>query len=150
MKAILAVGGIWLIKPNELELAELVAKPIKDSPEQLTSAAGELGDKVENVLISRGKKGALLVSRDDCRLAQYRGKDREVHSTVGCGDYLLAGFLNGWRQHQDVDRALEKGIIAGTARAWSLTEQTSWSKVSRKIRVDISQLVMPPSCGTGI
>ena len=61
-KAIVNQGGIWLIKPNVDELNDLLDDLIKDNAGQITRAAGELLDKAENVLVSRGIKGAILVT----------------------------------------------------------------------------------------
>lgn len=82
----------WLIKPNEEEsktysglemtdynAAKLVAKKFHDSG-------------VENVLISLGGRGAVLVN-DDCEFESVAPKI-EVLSTIGAGDSMIAGFIS--------------------------------------------------------
>jgi fructose-1-phosphate kinase PfkB-like protein len=63
-----------------------------------------------------------------------------VFSTVGCGDYLLAGFLKGLMSKSDTNDALAKATQAATAKAWSWTEDKVWLEVRRKIKVEIKRV----------
>ncbi len=139
LKCILGAGDIWLIKPNVEELQELIGKQIKDNPASLVKAGQELLTQVEIVLISRGKKGAIVVTKNGA----WQGRcsnNRKVLSTVGCGDFLLGGFLKGLREKSDTCFALETAIKAATARAWGCTEKMSWPDVQDKIKVQVEQM----------
>jgi len=140
LKKIVDTGKIRLISPNVVELEELLDKKIKDTPTTLAKSAKRLLDKVEVVLISRGKQGAIVVTRDGLWQGQLRGQQRKVLSTVGCGDYLLAGFLKAMKQKQSVRSTLAVAIKAATAKAWGLVEQTGWVGLQRQIKVDVKPI----------
>ena len=135
LKAIVGEGGVWLIKPNVEELGELLDEKLTDSPQTLVKAGERLLGQVEHILISRGEKGAILITAEGSYQGQYQGKARNVQSTLGCGDYLLAGFLKGWTQKGDGRMALRTALKAGTAKAWGLSETMPWPKAERKIKI---------------
>ena len=124
LKEIVDTGSVWLIKPNVIELSELLGEQVKDGPVSLAKAGRKLLDKVEIVLISRGAKGSVVVTKDRAWQGQCTGREK-VLSTVGCGDFLLAGFLKGMKDGTDIDEALKIAIKVATARAWGWTEKTS-------------------------
>lgn len=134
LKKITETGHIWLIKPNVWELGELSGKQIKDNPASLVQAGQQLLDKVEIALISRGKNGAILVLKK----GSWEGKcinRKKAISTVGCGDYLLAGFLKGLKNKNDPVFALKTAIKAATAKAWGRTEQKQRPQIAGRIKI---------------
>ena len=132
-------GGVWLIKPNVEELCELLGEQIEDRPAGLAKAGRKLLDKVEVVLISRGKKGSVVVTKKGTWQGRCVGRSR-VLSTVGCGDFLLAGFLKGLKDKSDPGFALETAIKVATARAWGWTEGKSWSQALREIKAVVERV----------
>jgi 1-phosphofructokinase family hexose kinase len=136
LRKIVASGKLWLIKPNVQELSELLGGQVKDTVAGLVKAGRKLLDKVEIVLISRGKKGAVAVTKEAAWQGQCTG-NRKAVSTVACGDYLLAGFLKGIKDNCDITFALQTALVAATAKAWGITEQTRWAKARHKIRTEI-------------
>jgi len=134
LKAIVHEGGLWLIKPNVQELKEMLGEEIANKQEALTKAGERLLGRAEHILISRGEKGAVLVTAEGSYKGQYQGKSQPVQSTLGCGDYLLAGFLRGYLQKTEPAKALETALKAATARAWGLSETLLWPKAERKIK----------------
>lgn len=152
LKRILETGAVWLIKPNVDELRELLGGQVTDSPAGLVRAGRKLLDKVEVVLISRSKKGAVVVTKKGAWQGRCIGRSR-VLSTVGCGDFLLAGFLkglnpvrskssasNGVKDKSDAGSALGTAIKVATARAWGRTEGKSWSRALREIKVAVERV----------
>ena len=137
MKEALTRGNVWLIKPNVEELGELVGENIPNRADQLSQAGRLLLNRVEMILISRGEKGAILLSQDATLRAQCISRGRQVISTVGCGDYLLAGFLKGMIKNRNLETALKTAIQAATAKAWGWTESISWPQAASKIKVNI-------------
>ncbi len=139
LRALVDTGCVWLIKPNVEELRELLGEQVADSPSGLGRAARALLNKVGIVLVSRGKKGALLVTEHGAWRGRGRGR-RKIASTVGCGDYLLAGFLKALKKGVRSDLALATGLKAATARAWGWHEISSWSEARKRINVELSRI----------
>ncbi len=82
----------WLIKPNQEEISAYLGREI-DTLEEVCAAAEDLYKKgIENVMISMGPKGALLV----CAEGTFMGNtpDLPVLSTIGAGDSSIAGFVS--------------------------------------------------------
>lgn len=139
LSEIVGVGGIWLIKSNVRELCELLSERVKDSPVSLAKAGRKLLEKVDIVLISRGKEGSIVVTKEGAWQGKYVGAGREVLSTVGCGDYLLAGFLEGLRENKSISSALRTAIKVATVKAWGWTEQKKWTQTRRQIKVKVGR-----------
>jgi len=138
LKRILDTGAVRIIKPNVEELRELLGEQVVDSPAALVRAGRKLLDKVEIVVISRGKKGGIVVTNKGAWQGRCVGRSR-VLSTVGCGDFLLAGFLKGLNK-SDAGNALKTAIKVATARAWGWTAGKSWSQALRGIKVAIERV----------
>lgn len=85
-------GGLWLIKPNVQELRELLGERFEDRAASLAKAARALLDRAVMVLVSRGSRGVVLVTNEGAFSGRVVGGERRTVSTVGCGDYLVAGF----------------------------------------------------------
>jgi 1-phosphofructokinase family hexose kinase len=139
LKKIVDTGVVHLIKPNVEELCELLDRKITDRPDSLAKAARELLDKVEIVLISRGPKGAVVVT--DKGSWQGRCLERvKAFSTVGCGDYLLAGFLDDFMKKNDFCRALEAAIKVATAKVSGCVNGETWTQIKRWIKVKVNSV----------
>ncbi|UCG57527.1 MAG: hypothetical protein JSU70_22005 [Phycisphaerales bacterium] len=139
LKAIVETGLARLVCPNVEELSQLLGVQVRDTPVGLASLGRRLLARTEGVLISRGPKGAMLVTKDGA----WRGRcavRRKTLSTVGCGDYLLAGFLKGLQGKSDLAVALRTAVKAATARAWGWTETKTWLQMERRINVDVARL----------
>ena len=132
LRKIVDTGRIRLIKPNVRELGELSGKQIEDNAVALARAGRKLLDRVEIVLISRGKKGAIVVTGKGTWHGKCAGCGK-VSTTVGCGDYLLAGFLKGMIETNNAASALETAIKEATAKARGLPEVKKAGKVQIKI-----------------
>ena len=140
MKKIMRKGGLWLRSGNVEELRELVGWKVADNIKGLIEAGQSLLTRAEMVLISRGEKGAILVTSDGCWKGGVVGDKREVFSTVGCGDSFLAGFLKGFKDSGEADSALKAAIQASAARAWRLDERQSWEYVQRDVNVVVEKI----------
>jgi 1-phosphofructokinase len=73
---------------------------------------------VQNVLVTRGPMGAVLVTSEGAWCARLATKDVPVR-TVGCGDHLLAGFLSDVTAGRGQEEALVTALAVATARAMS-------------------------------
>ena len=109
----------FLIKPNKEELEETVKCKISTKEDMIKAAQKlkELG--AQNVLVSLGNDGALLLTRDN-NTYYCKAPKGQVISTVGSGDSMVAGFLAGYYQNKNYEYALKVGVAAGSASAFSV------------------------------
>lgn len=108
----------FLIKPNNHELEEIFGV-VMDSEETIIHYGKELIKMgARNVLVSRGKDGAILFTGDG-RVIKSEAPDGKVIDTVGAGDSMVAGFIAGFLEKEDFSYALKMGICTGSASAFS-------------------------------
>lgn len=108
----------FLIKPNNHELAEMFNVEL-NSTEDVVFYARKLKEMgAQNVLISMGKDGALLVTENDEIFASSVAKG-EVVNSVGAGDSMVAGFIAGYLKSNSYEEALRLGAASGGATAFS-------------------------------
>lgn len=108
----------FMIKPNNDELADMLGKPM-DETEQIIGGAKELKKRgARNVIVSRGSKGAVMVTEEDEVIVQDPIVGKTVN-TVGAGDSMVAGFLAGYIKEHSYKYALRLGTAAGSATACS-------------------------------
>ena len=106
----------FLIKPNVHELSAIEGRELKTKEEILAAAAKLKVAGAENVLVSLGGDGALLLDSDG--VSHFRPAFKgNVLNTVGAGDSMLAGFL--YAADEGYERALLVGTAAGGATAFS-------------------------------
>ncbi len=111
----------WLIKPNQEEISEYLGKDVK-SFDEITTAAKELHNEgIENVMISLGADGAMLVCDDGIFVAKPPKID--AISTIGAGDSSIAGFLAAAGKGEDASSCLRYAVTFGSAAC--LTEGTN-------------------------
>jgi len=140
LKQILELGGIWLIKPNVEELCELLDEAIEDEPASIAKAGQKICKKADIVIVSRGPKGAIVITQDRAFQGKVTRSEGKAVSAVGCGDYLLAGFLSGIKDENDIGSALARAIKIATARAYAFTEKMTWPDSESKIDVEVCEL----------
>lgn len=107
----------FLIKPNADELSELSGEAADTAAQCIAQARWLQTQGARNVLVSRGAQGAVLVTEDGAVLTG-QAPQGKVHSTVGAGDSMLAGFLAGWQDGGGYAAALRLGLAAGSATAF--------------------------------
>lgn len=108
----------FLIKPNKSELAELFGTVIESDTDVLEYAGRLQKLGAQNVLVSMGGEGAMLLDAKGVshRIPAVKGK---VLNTVGAGDSMVAGFIAGVLRWNDYEKALKLGSAAGSATAFS-------------------------------
>lgn len=104
----------FLIKPNLDELSELCEKALANDKE-IANAALLLQQKgAQNVLVSLGADGALLLDKNGKIHRKSAAKITPVN-TVGAGDSMVAGFLAGLQN--GFEYAFNLSLAAGSATA---------------------------------
>jgi 1-phosphofructokinase family hexose kinase len=103
----------WIVKPNLDELSELVGRKLSRVSD-VAKAAEPLTEWCGHVLVSLGRNGALLVTRQGAWRAKETRRVSAVH-TVGCGDALLSGFLSAIAGGQSLPQATRFAVACGSA-----------------------------------
>ena len=107
----------FLIKPNTDELGKLFGITV-DGVDTAEKYARKLKDTgAENVLVSMGEKGALLIDSEGKRHYSSAHSGKTVN-TVGAGDSMVAGFIAGFEKYKHYGQALRLGTAAGSATAF--------------------------------
>ncbi len=108
----------FLIKPNNFELEELCGYSLSNEDDIITAAEQLQGLGARNVLVSLGADGAVLLNENKEILLRKAVRGNVINST-GAGDSMVAGFLAGWLEKNDYKYALDMGVAAGCASAFS-------------------------------
>ena len=113
----------FLIKPNKDELQETFNVKINTN-EQIVEYAKKLQEMgAQNVLISLGGEGAILITKEGKEYYKQAPKGQVVN-TVGAGDSMVAGFIAGYLKSGDYEQALKMGIATGSASTFSMNLAT--------------------------
>jgi 6-phosphofructokinase 2 len=102
-------GGVWLLKPDRRELADLTGMDVTDvdSAEAAARVIVERG-WAENVTASLGRDGVVLVTRDAAE--HVPAPQVVVSSRVGAGDSFVAGTLFGLASGESLTDAVRRGV----------------------------------------
>ncbi|WP_042220499.1 1-phosphofructokinase [Oceanobacillus manasiensis] len=107
----------FLIKPNEHELGELFNVTINSKQDAIIYAKKLVESGIQNVIVSMGGEGAILVSANHVLTASApKGK---AINTVGAGDSLVSGFLASYVTNNDTMAAFKYGVATGSATAFT-------------------------------
>ncbi|MBR1539911.1 MAG: ribokinase [Clostridia bacterium] len=93
-------------KPNETELSILTGMPTSTT-EEIVLAARKLNQKgLKNVIVTLGKKGALLINEKECEL--FEVPDVKIVDTTAAGDSFLATFSISLAEGMSVHDSIRK------------------------------------------
>ena len=106
--------GVYLVKPNLQELAQLIHAPLDDQDAWIEACRSLVrAGRAEIVALTLGDKGALLVTHDQAWRAQ--GLPIKPVSAVGAGDSFLGAMVWSLASGHDLGRAFRYGNAAGSA-----------------------------------
>ena len=103
----------FLIKPNLPEIEAIMKKELRTLRGLRDAALFLIEYGAQNVIISRGQYGAMLVSRKDTFSAP--ALMVEARSTVGAGDAMIGGVLAGLSRGESLEDSFRCGVAAGAA-----------------------------------
>jgi 1-phosphofructokinase family hexose kinase len=105
----------FLVKPNEVEVGQLTGLPV-GSPEEVVAAARAVhGLGVTAVVVSLGKRGALLVAGE--QVWQAAPPTIRERNPIGAGDSMVGGLVWALSQDLPLPDALRWGMACGAATA---------------------------------
>lgn len=108
----------FLIKPNHHELGEIFGVELENREDVVPYAERLQEQGAQNVLVSMGGKGAVLLDAEG-NVHMLPVPKGTLVNAVGSGDSMVAGFLAGWTEKKDYEHAFRMGISAGSASAFS-------------------------------
>ena len=114
----------FLVKPNKEELEETFKETIETKEDIVVHAKRLQLMGAQNVLISLGGDGAILVSKEN-KVYFSKAPKGKVVNTVGAGDSMVAGFIAGYEKSGDFEHAFKMGIATGSASAFSMNLATA-------------------------
>lgn len=103
----------WLIKPNQEEISHYLGKDIQTKEQAVIGALALKEKGIENVMISMGEQGAILVCNEGAFVAT--APSIQVESTIGAGDSAVAGFLVAASSSNPPDECLKTAVAYGSA-----------------------------------
>ncbi|MBE6776875.1 MAG: 1-phosphofructokinase [Ruminococcaceae bacterium] len=108
----------FLIKPNIDELCDIFECEIK-TQEEIIFYAKKLKDMgAQNVLVSLGEDGALLLD-DTGKIHTTKPPKGKAVNTVAAGDSMIAGFIHQFIKTNDYADSLKFATASGSATAFS-------------------------------
>lgn len=109
--------GVDLVKPNIEELERTLKKPLKTQTELLAGCKQLLELGAKRVLLSMGKKGAIIT--DGKRNLYSKSVNVAMNSTVGASDGMVAAATQALVSGGSLEDILKCGVAAGTAAVTS-------------------------------
>ncbi|GER85351.1 1-phosphofructokinase [Thermogemmatispora aurantia] len=106
------LAGPTLVKPNRVELEQLVGQPLTSLSEVAQAARSLLRHDIRRVVVSLGEQGALFVEGE--QVLQALPPAVTVESTVGAGDAMVAALVLAEQ------RGLDLAATARLATAYAL------------------------------
>lgn len=105
----------FLVKPNAEEAHQVTGLPV-ETIEDIKAVAQELRARgTENIVISMGKKGALLQTTEGTWMT-HSPKIKEMNP-IGAGDSMVGGLVYGLSLGKSLKEALGWGVASGAATA---------------------------------
>ena len=108
----------FLIKPNHHELGDLFNIKLNGNDEIIEYAKKLKEMGARNVLISMAGDGAILIKENGEVITSNVPKGK-VKNSVGAGDSMVAGFIAGYLEVNDIERGFKLGVATGSASAFS-------------------------------
>lgn len=124
-----------LIKPNIDELSSFMNTTFSCHEEIVRAAQHFLRDGINEVVVSLGSEGALLVTKDHCYFA--RGLQVPVQSTVGAGDSMVAAFAFGQQVGMDDKQRLRLSVAISAASVMCSGTQAPDAKTIKKLYTQV-------------
>ena len=109
--------NVFLTKPNRKELSEYFGRDIKTVYDIITYARQLVEDGSDNVLVSLGKDGSALVTKEGSYIGN--APEGKLVSSVGAGDAMVAGIVYGISKNLSILDSYKYAIASGTATAFS-------------------------------
>ena len=109
--------------PNESELSLLTNQPVNDISSAESAARTLLERGVQNVIVTLGANGALIVNKDVIK--HISSFQVDVVDTTAAGDAFIGGFASALLQDKSLEEAVRSGCACGALAATKFGAQPS-------------------------
>ncbi len=125
--------GVYLLKPNMVELPSLVGKEEVSALEQEEIAMQVLNEgKCQVLVVSLGPRGAMLATKDG-KITYIVSPAVKQQSAVGAGDSMVAGMVLSLIKGCSIEDVVRYGVAAGTAATMTPGSQLCTKKDTEEI-----------------
>lgn len=128
-----------LIKPNKYELETLFATELKTYADIIKAARLLVTRGAQNVLVSIGKSGAIIVNGSSAFYAQYT-QSIETLTQCGCGDAMFAAACDIYLKGGNLIDMLTHGVIMGTlaasSRSIATMDMSRVQEIKKNIKIE--------------
>ena len=107
--------NLFLVKPNASEASTLTGSKIDSTEDALNAAYAILQTGVKHVIITQGRKGALLSNQAGTWIAVAPSITKR--NDIGAGDAVMTGIIYGLSCNLSWPEILRWGVACGTAAA---------------------------------
>ena len=123
--------NVFIIKPNETEL-ELLTNMPTNTLEEVTKAGSKLlALGAKNVIVSLGKKGAVLLNSKENKY--FPAVDAKVVDTTAAGDSFIAGVTLGLAKEKTIEEAID---FASKIASITVSKQGAQTSIPTKEEVE--------------
>lgn len=112
-------GCPTMIKPNKDEIEALLGVSVRNRKDLIDNAKKLQGSGIEQVVVSMGSEGALVVTEDEI----LQGKPPKITpvNTVGAGDSMVAAFSVGIVRGYGVKQSIRYAVSVSAANTLTMT-----------------------------
>src|SRR5690606_26748455 len=138
-----AEAGVFLLKPNMRELAQLYYKEMQTETDIKAAASSNVeSGRCEARALSLGRSGCILFSDQGCY--HVPSPTVPIRRTVGSGDSMVAGILLALQRGEPLEEAILFGVAAGAAAVMTpgteLCRREDAERLYRQIREELHPL----------
>ncbi len=130
----------FLIKPNLDEFKITFGIKTNNIKDIINAGKKIIQKGVENILISMGSEGALLINNEIIKKCNIGKWDYKLVNAAGAGDSMIAGFLYEFIKSKDYEKSLKMGVICGSASAFS--KRVGSKKIVEQLSKNSSDLII--------
>ena len=128
----------WLVKPNRRELEVWAGRSLHTIEEVIEAAEQLRSHGIENVIISMGEKGSVWLNSEGVLQAQ-PPHCKNVVSTVGAGDSMVAGLIyglsQGWSKEKTLSFASATSALAVSQSNVGISDKQELEQILAQVKL---------------